>query len=564
MNTFEELGLSQPMLETIQKMGFEKPTPIQAKAIPKLLEDNTDLVGLAQTGTGKTAAFGLPLIELVDIEHKIVQALVLAPTRELCLQITKELNAFSAHNSKMSILAVYGGADIIKQIKTLKKGVHIVVATPGRLRDLIKRKAIRLNEVDFVVLDEADEMLNMGFKEEIDEILEQTPDEKLTWLFSATMPPDVRRISKEYMSEPFEISVRGQQIANKDISHQYISIYPSERTEALKRFLDFDPASFGLVFCRTRRDSKDLADQLMKDGYNADALHGDLSQSQRDRVMERFRRRQIQVLVATDVAARGIDVSDITHVFHFNIPDDLAFYTHRAGRTGRAGKKGISLILMHPNDGHLIRRLEKTVKINFEKATIPTGREICELQVLNYVRILKNAEQSDELTDFLPTILDELKELSREEVIERLAALSFNRFLAKYRHAPDLNKNRRERSKSRDRNAPMKRFFINIGRIDVENKGQFLSILCKHGKISGSSIGKIDMNRNFTHFDIEESVANKLKDNFKKVSLAGRDIRLDESEPRKDKDNFKKFKKKKKKGGGSGGSNWKNKKKKRF
>lgn len=537
MSTFAELGLSEPTIETITKMGFENPTPIQTQAIPKLLENENDMVGLAQTGTGKTAAFGLPLIELVDTNFNVVQALVLAPTRELCLQITKELQSFSAHLKKLEILAVYGGADIVRQIKTLRKGVHIVVATPGRLRDLINRKAIKLQEIDFVVLDEADEMLNMGFKEEIDEILEQTSDEKLTWLFSATMPNEVRRIAKNYMNDPIEISVRGKQIANTDISHQFVTIYPSERIEALKRFLDFDPDSFGLVFCRTRAESKNVADVLMASGYNADALHGDLNQSQRDRVMERFRSRQLQVLVATDVAARGIDVSEITHVFHFNIPDDLAFYTHRAGRTGRAGKKGVSLILAHPNDMRLIARLEKVVKIKFEKAIIPSGKDICELQVLNYMDVLKDVNVSEELDAFMPSITEKLEDLDREELIKRVASMAFNRFLDKYRNAADLNVGRRDRRKKERgvrSDGPMKRFFLNIGQMDVENKGQFLGLICKYGGIAGSSVGRIDMSRTYTHFDVEASVAQQLQQGFKGASHSGRDLRLDESEPRKD------------------------------
>ena len=348
MNEFSILGLSKPLIDAIEELGFIQPTPIQSKAIPELLQNDTDLVGLAQTGTGKTAAFGLPLVELVETSERHTQALILAPTRELCLQIANELKQFGKHFPLLKIVEVYGGADIGRQIREVKKGAQIIVATPGRLRDMINRRAVNLNQVEYVVLDEADEMLNMGFKQEIDDILDNTPEDKLTWLFSATMPEDVRRISLNYMSNPLELNVGSKNTANDDIDHQYVVTRPSERYEVLRRYLDFDSEIFALVFCRTRGDSKELADQLARDGYNADALHGDLNQAQRDRVMDGFRTGRLRVLIATDVAARGIDVNDITHVFHFNIPEDRAFYTHRSCRTGRAGKKGISLVLCHP------------------------------------------------------------------------------------------------------------------------------------------------------------------------------------------------------------------------
>ncbi len=529
MENFTALGLSEALVETISGLGFETPTPIQSQAIPKLLVEETDLVGLAQTGTGKTAAFGLPLIDLVDIKLNKVQALILAPTRELCLQISKELGAFSTHKRGLKILSVYGGSDINTQIRALRKGVHIVVATPGRLRDHIRRKTIDLSDIDFVVLDEADEMLNMGFKEEIDDILINTPDEKLTWLFSATMPREVRRIANDYMIEPAEISVSGKEISNADIDHQYIKIYPKARLDALKRYLDYDPDIFGLVFCRTRRDSKEVADALVADGYNADALHGDLSQAQRDRVMSRFRSRQLQVLVATDVAARGIDVSDITHVFHFNIPDDLDFYTHRSGRTGRAGNKGISKVFAHPNDLHLLKRLEKKIKIQFTEVKIPTGIDICEKQVFNYIQDLKKVEVKEDLSSFLPTLIEELGELSKEELIERMAAMSFNRFLDRYKTAPDLNQSRKKK-KRRDFDAEMHKLFINVGQMDVDNKGQLLAFICNTAGIGGESVGKIDMNRTHSYFDVEKKVAKQVKDQFRNASRSGRSIRVNDGD----------------------------------
>lgn len=530
------------MVETISGLGFETPTPIQSQTIPKLLVDQTDLVGLAQTGTGKTAAFGLPLIDLVDVKLNKVQALILAPTRELCLQISKDLEAFSTHKKGLKMLSIYGGVDISTQIRTLKRGVHIVVATPGRLRDHLRRKTISLTEIDFVVLDEADEMLNMGFKEEIDDILINTPEDKLTWLFSATMPSEVRRIAQDYMDEPAEISVRGKDISNTDIDHQYVKVYPKARLAALMRFLDYDPEIFGLVFCRTRKDSQEVAAALGEAGYNADAIHGDLSQGQRDRVMARFRSRQLQVLVATDVAARGIDVSDISHVFHFNIPDDLAFYTHRSGRTGRAGSKGISLVLAHPNDMHLLNKLERKIKINFTEVKIPSGIDICEKQVLNYIRDLKQVKINPELVHFLPVINEELIELSREELIEKMAAMSFNRFLDRYRSAPDLNASKKKKKK-RDFNANMHKLFINVGQMDVDNKGQLLAYICDTAGIGGHSVGKIDMNRTHSYFDVESEVSKQVKERFRNASRSGRSIRVNDG----DQPSFNKKKKKRKK-----------------
>ena len=336
MNEFLALGLSQPVVDAIETLGYESPTPIQSQAIPQLLNNDTDFIGVAQTGTGKTAAFGLPLIEMVDPSLPVTQALILAPTRELCLQLSRELGQFAQFRKGLRILPVYGGADIGKQIRELKKGIQIVAATPGRLRDLMRRRAVDISKIQYIVLDEADEMLNMGFKEEIDEILQATPESRLTWLFSATMPEEVRRISNQYMVKPFELSVGKPNAGNEDIDHQYVTVRPKDRYETLRRFLDYDSDVYGLVFCRTRRDAGELAEQLSRDGYRTDALHGDLSQAQRDRVMEGFRSRHIRILVATDVAARGIDVDNITHVFHHNIPEDLNFYTHRSGRIGRA------------------------------------------------------------------------------------------------------------------------------------------------------------------------------------------------------------------------------------
>ncbi len=529
MSDFVKLGLSQQLVDAIEELGFFEPTAIQTQAIPKLLANNTDLVGLAQTGTGKTAAFGLPLMELVDSEQNHTQALILAPTRELCLQISKELASFAKHLRKLKIQAVYGGTDIGRQIRDLKRGAHIITATPGRLRDLIRRGAVNIQHIQYMVLDEADEMLNMGFKEEIDDILKNTPEEKQTWLFSATMPEEVRRISKDYMTDPQEVSIGQRNTSNVDIDHQYVQTRPHERYEVLRRFLDFHPDLFALVFTRTRRDSKEVAEQLAKDGYRADALHGDLSQNQRDMVMERFRKNRIQILVATDVAARGIDVQDITHVFHYNIPEDQAFYTHRSGRTGRAGSKGVSLVLAHPKDMAILRQIEKRLKVSFTQAHIPTGQEICEQQLLVRLRRMKDAQPTEGLETFLPVIYDELQDLSREELIQKIASLSFGKLIQNYHNSRDLN----SRGKSTSRNSGRgQRLFINIGSLDVRDKGGFINLICRNANITGSAIGKIDMHKKHTYFEVEPSIVQPIIREFDGSLLDDRPIRVNRDDSR--------------------------------
>ncbi|MEM1119877.1 MAG: DEAD/DEAH box helicase [Bacteroidota bacterium] len=545
MSDFASLGLSQPLVDAIGNLGFVTPTAIQEQAIPVLLEDESDLIGLAQTGTGKTAAFGLPLIDMVDAQEKVTQALVLAPTRELCLQIAKELEQFGKHIRSLKVLAVYGGTDIYQQMKAIKRGVQIVVATPGRLRDLIKRKAINIEEIEYVVLDEADEMLNMGFKEEIDEILDNTPDDKLTWLFSATMPREVRRISRNYMTDPTEIKVGHANSSNQDIDHQYVTVYPSDRYEVLRRFLDFNANAFGLVFTRTRRDAREVADMLGRDGYNADALHGDLTQAQRDRVMKQFRDRRLQILVATDVAARGIDVNDITHVFHYNIPEDLSFYTHRSGRTGRAGNKGISLVLAHPRDVSILRRLERILKVEFSQIRIPTGEEICEQRLLNQIDKIKEEDINEQVAALMPKLLERLGEdMTMEELLAKVTSISFARFLKTYRKAKDLNqRERRGSGRDRDRGGRdrrgggrdrgrggrrnrRQRLFINIGAMDVGGKGPFINMICREAKVSGQAIGRIDMQDKFTFFEIEEDAAEQVISELSDAEFEGRTIRV--------------------------------------
>ncbi len=545
MNEFSALGLSQPVVNAIASLGFERPTSIQSQAIPKLLNNDTDFIGLAQTGTGKTAAFGLPLVEMADPSVPETQALILAPTRELCLQISRELSQFGQYQKGLRILPVYGGADIGKQIRELKKGIHILAATPGRLRDLMRRGAVDISKVQYVVLDEADEMLNMGFKEEIDEILQKTPESKLTWLFSATMPEEVRRISNQYMVKPFELSVGQPNTGNEDIDHQYVAVRPKDRYDALRRFLDYDSDVYGLVFCRTRRDAGELAEQLTRDGYRTDALHGDLSQAQRDRVMERFRSRHIRILIATDVAARGIDVEHITHVFHYNIPEDLNFYTHRSGRTGRIGRKGISLILAHPKDLALIRRLEKRLKTQFSPVDIPSGQEIFEKRLLGFFQRIKKTEGHEAIRPMLPQLTEELEGLSREELIHRLASMTMSRGMKTHLNGKELNaKNKASRSSTKG-----VELFINIGNMDVDGKAGFLALVCNQCGIPGSTIGKISLNEKHTFFYVEEEAVEKIVRAFDGKEYQGRELRVNSSQPKSGKKKMKKkaFKKGKKK-----------------
>ena len=430
MKTFQTLGLSKGLSDAVQLIGFETPTPIQEQAIPLLLAGNRDFIGLAQTGTGKTAAFGLPLLDLCDENSRETQALVLAPTRELGLQIVSDLENFSERFKKLNVVAVYGGASISEQIRKVKRGAQIIVATPGRLIDLIGKKAVNLSTIKYVVLDEADEMLNMGFKEDIDEILSSTPDTKITWLFSATMPKEVRAIAKNYMSDPQEITVGDKNTGNANIEHQYVVTQERDKYTALKRILDNNPDIFGLIFCRTRIDTQRIAENLAKDGYNADALHGDLNQAQRDRVMMKFRQKSVQILVATDVAARGIDVDNITHVIHMNMPDEMEFYTHRSGRTARAGKKGISIAMVSNRETGKLRQIEKTLKTTFVKIAVPTGKEVCQKQLLALMHKVHEVKVNEkEIAEFLPAVYEELKDITRDELIKRFASIEFNRFL---------------------------------------------------------------------------------------------------------------------------------------
>jgi ATP-dependent RNA helicase DeaD len=539
MNPFESLGLSSGLVEVVKALGFENPTPIQEKAIPELLTGERDFVGLAHTGTGKTAAFGLPIVELVDASQAHPQALVLAPTRELCLQITADMQKFCKKYKPINVVAVYGGASITEQHRQLKKGAHIVVATPGRLIDLSSRKYLRLDEIKILVLDEADEMLNMGFKESIDAILAYTPTTKKTWLFSATMPPAVREISRNYMHDPLELAVSSTTSTNQNIGHHYVLVKESDKYAALKRLLDINPDIFGLVFCRTKLDTQEIAEKLMRDGYNADSLHGDLTQSQRDRVMGKFRDRTLQILIATDVAARGIDVSDITHVIHMNLPDELENYTHRSGRTARAGKSGDSILLLGRREFSRLSQLERSLRTKFSPMQVPTGTDICRQQIRHFLTELKNTEIPDtkEMQALLPEIIAELESMSREDLIRRFSAREFSRLFDYYRNASDLNLGAEKAP-----NAPghsvraipspsnTDRYFINLGRKDGLDKGALLRILCDTAGVTKNNVGRIDLNSTHSYFEIESALSRSTFDSFQNVQFKGRKVRLDRIE----------------------------------
>ena len=519
--TFEELGLNSDLLKAIVDLGFETPTPIQQQTIPLLSKELTDIVALAQTGTGKTAAFGLPILEKINVDEKKVQALILAPTRELCVQITNDMKNYGKYMRGFSITAVYGGSSIENQIRDIKRGVQVIAATPGRLLDLIERRAVNLNTVNIVVLDEADEMLNMGFKDSIDAILSETPQEKFTWLFSATMPKEVERIARTYMNKPVELTSGKKNEGAANIKHVYYVVNPRERYQALKRVADFYPEIFGIVFCRTRAETQDVAESLIRDGYSADALHGDLSQAQRDFVMKRFRNRTLQMLVATDVAARGIDIDSISHVINYNLPEDVENYTHRSGRTGRAGKSGISMAIVSPKETGKIKDIERILKTKFEKLEVPTGVDVCEKQLFHLVHKLHDVEvKDDEIEKFLPKIYEELKDLTKEELIKRVISEEFNRFYNYYQNAPDLNmgKDGKGSVEGAFGNGRTTRFFINMGTMDGFNPNSIKDFLADVVKLHPRMVFNIDVKDSFSFFETES----KFVDNF--VALNTQDI----------------------------------------
>lgn len=537
MKTFQELGLEENILRAITEQGFVHPTDIQEQTIPAILGSSQDTIALAQTGTGKTAGFGLPLIQEIDIENKQVQVMILAPTRELCLQITKDLEGYGKYANKVAITAVYGGASIDTQIKSLKKGAHIVVGTPGRTLDLIKRKTLKINNLKRLVLDEADEMLNMGFREDLDSILETTPKEKQTLLFSATMPQGVRQISKRYMNSPLELTSGKKNIGAENVRHEYYVVKSSDRYSALKRLVDVHIDMYSIVFCRTRAEAKEIASKLGRDGYNADALHGDLSQAQRDHVMNRFREKQLQVLVATDVAARGIDVDDLTHVINYSLPDDSEVYLHRSGRTGRAGKQGISIIISHTQQSRKIKDLERMIGKSFEYKEVPSGEVICEKRLYQLMDKVENVQIDEkEIERFLPAITKKMEWMGREELLKRFISVEFNHFLEYYRDAYDLNaKNQKgQRGQKGNHTEPdlgYSRFFINLGARDKMSAANLIGLINDSTQRRDLKIGKIDIQRNFAFFEVETSQEALILKSFKNVFDRGRKVIVELSKP---------------------------------
>ncbi len=540
MITFKELGLQEDILTAIEKMGFVTPSPVQEKAIPQILTSDQDVIALAQTGTGKTAAFGLPILNNLSTDSKSVQAIILCPTRELCLQIAKELESFSADMRGVRVQAVYGGADIVKQIRGLKDNPQIVVGTPGRTMDLIKRGALKINDITWTVLDEADEMLNMGFRDEIDSILETTPDEKQTLFFSATMPSEVRRIASEYMNSPVEIAVSKVNTASKNIEHHVYLVRSSDRYLALKRLADYYPNIYGIVFCRTRREAKDVADKLMQDGYNADALHGDLSQSQRDHVMDKFRNQNIQILVATDVAARGIDVNELTHVINFNLPDDPEVYVHRSGRTGRAGNKGISIIISGGREARKVRDLEKLIASKIEPKNVPTGAEICEKRLISLIEKIENIEVDEELIEpYMETVNEKLANIDRDTLLKRFLTVEFNSFLEYYKNTKDITAegdrgdrgDRADRTSNRRGGRDFSRFFINIGQKHNLRVPNLIGLINEQTRNRNIEIGKIEILRNFSFFEVDTQFESLVLESFKDAQRDGVDLDVQISKP---------------------------------
>ena len=529
MNLFEQLGLDEPILRAITDMGFETPSEIQQKAIPTLLEDDTDMVALAQTGTGKTAAFGFPLLQLIDTDSKLTQGLILSPTRELCLQIASELKNYAKYLPKVNVVAVYGGASIEEQARSLKKGAQIIVATPGRMQDMIRRNFVDISYINYCVLDEADEMLNMGFYEDITAILSHTPKEKSTWLFSATMPNEVARIARQFMRKPIEITVGTRNQASSTVQHEYYVVNGRHRYQALKRLADANPDIFSVVFCRTKKDTQAVAEKLIEDGYNAAALHGDLSQNQRDLVMKSFRARQIQMLVATDVAARGIDVDDITHVIHYQLPDEIETYNHRSGRTGRAGKSGISMVLVPKSELRKIKEIEKIIKQPFEQKALPTGIEICEIQLYHLANSLKNVEVNPAIEDYLPAIYKELQHIDREELIKKIFAVEFTRFFNYYKNAEVLPEEDAKESRKGGDSGEV-RYFINIGERDGYDWKTLKDFLKATLNLGRDDVFKVDVKNSFSFFNTEADQVDLVMSTFADFRMDGRFINVEISD----------------------------------
>jgi len=534
MNKFEQLGLSESLLKAILDLGFENPSEVQEKAIPLLLEKDTDMVALAQTGTGKTAAFGFPVIQKIDANNRNTQALILSPTRELCLQITNELKNYSKYEKGINVVAVYGGASITEQARDIKRGAQIIVATPGRMQDMINRGLVNITGINYCILDEADEMLNMGFYDDIVNILSTTPDEKNTWLFSATMPAEVARIGKQFMTDPVEVTVGTKNSGSATVSHEFYLVNARDRYEALKRMADANPDIFSVVFCRTKRDTQAVAEKLVEDGYSAAALHGDLSQAQRDGVMKSFRGRQIQMLVATDVAARGIDVDNITHVVNYQLPDEIETYNHRSGRTGRAGKLGTSIVIVTKSELRKISSIERIIKQKFEEKTIPSGIEICEIQLLHLATKIKDTEVDHEIDNYLPAINNVLEDLSKEELIKKMVSVEFNRFINYYKKTRDLSSqsgDRRERSDDREprenNNSGATRYFVNIGSRDNFDWMSLKDYLKETLDLGRDDVFKVDVKEGFSFFNTDPEHTDKVMEILNNVQLEGRRINVE-------------------------------------
>ena len=531
MNTFQDLGLSQDLLQAIQDLGFVTPSEVQDKTIPILLDQETDLVALAQTGTGKTAAFGFPMLQKIDVDSRTTQGLILSPTRELCLQITNEMQLYGKYLKGLNVVAIYGGASITEQAKQVKKGAQIIVATPGRMKDMINRRLVDISKIEYCVLDEADEMLNMGFYEDITDILSYTPQEKSTWLFSATMPKEVSTIAREFMHQPVEITVGEKNQGSDNVSHEYYLVNARDRYSALKRLADANPDIFSVVFCRTKRDTQKVAEQLIEDGYNAAALHGDLSQNQRDLVMKSFRTKQIQMLVATDVAARGIDVDDITHVINYQLPDEIETYTHRSGRTGRAGKTGVSMVIISKSELRKIKSIERIIQKQFKKNDIPGGMQICEVQLMSLANKVHNTEVNHEIDGYLNSINNLFEDTSKDELIKKFFSVEFTRFFNYYQKAKDLNVE--SDGHSRDNTIPSEnstRYFINVGKRDGYNWGTLKDFLREVLQMGKDDIFKVDVMDSFSFFNTETSEMPKILEFFTDFKHNGRFVNVEVSE----------------------------------
>lgn len=553
MTTFEALGIDARLIQATDELGYVNPTAIQEQAIPVLLSGTKDFIGLAQTGTGKTAAFGLPLLHIIDAAAKYPQALVVCPTRELCLQIVKEIELFKKYMTGISVVAVYGGASIGLQIRDLKRGVQIVVATPGRLIDLIERKAINLEQIKYVVLDEADEMLNMGFQDDIEFILKNTPARESTWLFSATMPAEIRKVSKKYMKDPKEVTVGKVNTTNKSIDHQYYVTTAQHRYETLKRIIDFNPGIYGIIFTRTKIDAQEISERLTREGYDIDALHGDLTQQQRDRVMGQFRDKSLQLLIATDVAARGIDVVGITHVINYELPDDVEIYTHRSGRTGRAGNQGICISIVHAKEMYKFKQIERINNSQFHKLDIPSGKDVCRKQFFHFMDKLLSADISHgDYETYVPMLAEKFADVSKEDVLKRVAAMEFDRFLKYYENAEDLNLRERSKMDRNDRSEPRKRddrsegrgdsrkeytrgggysrLFVNLGTKDGFFKASFLQFILDMSDLKKEVLGKIDMKDMNSWIEIDRGVAQQMIRSLDGKSYKGRRIRMNDAD----------------------------------